>query len=874
MSTKEQLTPEKHAAQIAAYRKVAPQYAVFATVLKRVLENACKGAFPEALVQAREKAVSSFAEKVARKFDKYPDAVNQMNDLCGGRVIVQTMEQVKAVRRFIEANFEILEMDDKGLTLGESMFGYRDMHYVVKLFPDRDKELGITPKERKVISGLRNATAEIQVRTWLQHAWADSTHDRLYKSAIKFSSDIVRTGNLLAAEMELGDRGFDELVAEMDGMIANYTRHVPKTEVEKEIGIQELLLNNETDEKKKPAMALKLARIHGSCGDNARVVKLLKPNVVDALGGDSHGEALLLLGFSLCRMHAAAPSSKTYRQGLNCLEACVKWCAAADIAFVQDVSKAGSLHARALARLGWAWDHVPDQEHRVRKCFQKAHELEPGNPYYLIEMMGVELRCSGGRMELIEGVRPAIRVALQTCDRHARMGIELPYAYFIAGRLCHLLEESGTGCGTYAALGWYARGIRYVLEGTYCIPSDILALESAWLRRMHYGRKPTKHCECILELLELAQHAAAGTKPSEYGTALAAPVLIVAGGAETLGATTLKASRTLLRESLAAFKGTVISGGTMAGVPGCVGDVAKELAAQGKKGFKLLAYRPERLPDKARPHDGYDEHDCIGDDFEPEQILRIWADILAAGIPPSEVLELGFGGGPLSALEYRIALSLGAEVGLVSNTGGEAETLPSDPIWAGLPNLLPVVDDPMTVRAFVAPNGVEFDPGVLDKMAAEFHTRYVAGNTKELPDKLRPWQELSDTYKRANREEAAYAVRILEAAGFAVCAANKPLDPDKVTFAFTEKEIEQMAEMEHGRWNMERQRDGWRYAKERDNEKKLHPCLVSWEKLPDGPDGVKKYDRNAVRAFPSILAKAGLEICRPRKFNNRKKILQ
>ena len=73
---------------------------------------------------------------------------------------------------------------------------------------------------------------------------------------------------------------------------------------------------------------------------------------------------------------------------------------------------------------------------------------------------------------------------------------------------------------------------------------------------------------------------------------------------------------------------------------------------------------------------------------------------------------------------------------------------------------------------------------------------------------------------------------------------------------------------------MERQRDGWRYAKERDNEKKLHPCLVSWEKLPDGPDGVKKYDRNAVRAFPSILAKAGLEICRPRKFNNRKKILQ
>ena len=71
-----------------------------------------------------------------------------------------------------------------------------------------------------------------------------------------------------------------------------------------------------------------------------------------------------------------------------------------------------------------------------------------------------------------------------------------------------------------------------------------------------------------------------------------------------------------------------------------------------------------------------------------------------------------------------------------------------------------------------------------------------------------------------------------------------------------------MAELEHGRWNIERLRDKWRYGPVKDEERKLHPCLVSWLKLKDGDDGVKKYDRNSVCAFPAILAKAGLEVFR------------
>ena len=69
-----------------------------------------------------------------------------------------------------------------------------------------------------------------------------------------------------------------------------------------------------------------------------------------------------------------------------------------------------------------------------------------------------------------------------------------------------------------------------------------------------------------------------------------------------------------------------------------------------------------------------------------------------------------------------------------------------------------------------------------------------------------------------------------------------------------------MAELEHGRWNMERLRNGWRYGKVRDESQRIHDCLVSWDELSTD---IKPYDRDSVRAFPLALAKAGLEIQRP-----------
>jgi hypothetical protein len=142
-------------------------------------------------------------------------------------------------------------------------------------------------------------------------------------------------------------------------------------------------------------------------------------------------------------------------------------------------------------------------------------------------------------------------------------------------------------------------------------------------------------------------------------------------------------------------------------------------------------------------------------------------------------------------------------------------------------------------------------------MARQFHERYCATAPLELPDNRQPWEKLTDTYLKANREQAQYAIQILKAVGLAVRQAKTPVLIDSKIY---ERYVEPMAEMEHGRWNVERLQEGQRFGKQRDKGRKIHDCLVPWGELPER---TKDFDRVAVRAFPEILKLAGWEVYKP-----------
>jgi ppGpp synthetase/RelA/SpoT-type nucleotidyltranferase len=841
MGKTKQISPKEHKRQIRLYKREREHYKVYADVLKRILETACELSIPEAVVQARAKTVSSFAEKCARRFETYPNAVRQMTDLCGARVIVQTLEQVQAVRKFIEANFRVVEQEDKGMLLGTGEFGYRDMHYIVQLRPVQGIE--ISREERQTI-GRRKA--EIQVRTWVQHAWADTLHDRMYKPRLKPSEEMERTGALLAALMEDGDEAFNRLAIAVDSMLANYTAHTPKDQIAREIAIQDLIVKNEPLAEKKPALALQLARLLTAQGNYAQIVRLLDRH--KGIRGPIRCDLLLELGYALCKVHHDAPTCAKYRRGQKYLEEVIANCECERVPSVPNVRRLGSQHARAMARLAWSWGAVPGEEHRAREYYQRALEEESANPYYLADVLGFEIWCDRAR-QFTGVMRAAIRAAIGTCRQHAEAGIEMPYACFTAGRLHLLLGED------LAALSCYARGIHHVRGGLYCVPTDVLETEIHWLQRVNFGDPLSGGYLWAKGLLDMAKHSPG--KGSSRSSAFDTPLLIVAGSANRIKAGVQKRTQTLLT-ALRDFHGTIVSGGTTSGVPGCVGDLASRLAEENNKGFELVGYLPEQPVNGATIHESYDERVKVGDGFSPAQILRYWSDLLKAGIDPKTVLLVGFAGGPLSAVEYRIALAMGAGVGLVRGLGGAADELMEDPLWSAVPNLFPLPADFATLRAFVIPSDSELRRGVLEDMAKSFHANYLTVNPGRLPANMRPWNLLGDTFKVANYEQAKYSIRILEAGGFGV---RKVKRRPRVFKKFTDEEVESMAALEHGRWNVERLHDGWRYGKPRDDTRKIHDWLLPWK---DVPEYIRNYDRTSVRVLPAVLAQAGLEVYRKR----------
>ncbi len=756
--------------QIASYGAELSHYETFAKALKRILEAACKPHLREAIVQARPKDVSSFAEKCVRKFERYPDAVHQMTDLCGGRVIVQTQSQVESVRRFVEQNFTVAETEDIGLRLGEKEFGYRDRHYIVQLKLERAAAIGFTAKEIKAIGERK---AELQIRTWAQHAWADTLHDRTYKSPLKLTTEVARTAALLAALMEDGDRNFDRLANELDEMVANYATSADRTKVGEEIEFHEFLLKNEPDAKNKPRLALQLARLHAELGNQDAAIKRLEPHF--GKSSPVRSEIDLELGMALCRASRKNPTAPEYQRGRALLHDVAERFGGPDLSTIANFRKLNSLRARALSRLGWAWEAEENREKDARQCYRQALECEPGNPYYLGDMLGFELRCAP-RSEITASMTTNIKCAISVCARHAADGIELPFAYFTAGRLRLLLGEKE------GALHDYLRGARHCLDGKGCVGCEVIEQEIAWLHRVNHAMDLPQAFRWAKELLLLAQAAKScadcGTVESvtlpSARTEISGKVLIIAGGAASVAKKTIQFVREPLTQSLRGFHGTVISGGTKIGIPGLAGEVAARLARTGEKRFRLLGYHPPTLPTDAPPDRRYDALLEVGEGgFSSDQILINWADILRAGIKPVDVRLLGVGGGPVSSVEYRVALALGATVAVVMDSGGAADALLADPLWKEFSNLLPLPFDDASLRAFLEDAESDLPAQTVTRMAREFHADYVANNQHKLPDTLRRWKNPDKVRSAAEVEYPLLAAVV----GDIVGAGGKRLRP-------------------------------------------------------------------------------------------------
>ncbi len=89
----------------------------------------------------------------------------------------------------------------------------------------------------------------------------------------------------------------------------------------------------------------------------------------------------------------------------------------------------------------------------------------------------------------------------------------------------------------------------------------------------------------------------------------------------------------------------------------------------------------------------------------------------------------------------------------------------------------------------------------------------------------------------------------------------KPIDTSAVSLPVElEPLVEQMAKNVHEVWAQKRIEEGWKYGKKRDDELRLHPCLVSYEQLPEIE---KEYDRSTALETLKLIIKLGFTIEKP-----------
>ena len=156
----------------------------------------------------RAKDVDSFTEKI--KDPKYSNPQEQITDLAGIRIICYVESDISKICKVIEDNFDIdpENSGDKSELLGTDKVGYKSVHYVGKL-----------TGSRLILPEYQNYTErkfEIQIRTILQHAWAEIEHDRNYKFSGELPEEIQRRFKLVAGSLELADREFDRIAADID----------------------------------------------------------------------------------------------------------------------------------------------------------------------------------------------------------------------------------------------------------------------------------------------------------------------------------------------------------------------------------------------------------------------------------------------------------------------------------------------------------------------------------------------------------------------------------------------------------------------------------------------------------------------------------
>jgi len=183
--------------------------------LGKAIEPVSTSYFLKLPVKARLKDDEKLVEKAFYRNKSYRDPFAEITDKVGTRFVVLLYSEIRMVEAALTAipgwtcsKDRDYEAEQKENPLE---FSYAAVHYVVR--PDADLEVGGTV----VPAG---TPCEVQIKTLLQHAWSELTHDTIYKSQIEATHSMHRSAAKAMALLEATNDYFEKVAVEVGEALA------------------------------------------------------------------------------------------------------------------------------------------------------------------------------------------------------------------------------------------------------------------------------------------------------------------------------------------------------------------------------------------------------------------------------------------------------------------------------------------------------------------------------------------------------------------------------------------------------------------------------------------------------------------------------
>ena len=174
-------------------------------------------------VTSRVKTKQSISDKIKKSSEYTYQRLSDVHDVCGIRIITYYPDEVDSVAEVIQKEFRIdySASVDKRTLLDPDRFGYLSLHYIAELSPQR---LLLTEYSR-----FKKCINEIQIRSILQHTWAEIEHDLGYKTKLAVPRHIRRRFSQLAGLLELADDTFVQIRNTLSDYESNMSDIIKKT---------------------------------------------------------------------------------------------------------------------------------------------------------------------------------------------------------------------------------------------------------------------------------------------------------------------------------------------------------------------------------------------------------------------------------------------------------------------------------------------------------------------------------------------------------------------------------------------------------------------------------------------------------------------